>query len=191
MKKGSLMMKMKTLTRTRTSLLGLAILWAILSGGCAIFTPGTATTATTTTSSTSGSTVVLDASLFGQWTTEPTLVRVVLNEKGEPTETIPVGQWIAFLADGTYYRVSRHITVAIGGVGVEEGRYEAVNGSILLFERKSSFYPDQGSPQKPSYRQPEENENLKYEIQQASSGRELILRSGEDDQGIRYSFCPD
>jgi len=160
----------------------------ILLGSCAIFTPGTATTAT---SSTGSSTVVLDESLFGQWTTEPTLVRAVLNEKGEPTGTIPVGQWITFRADGTYYRVSRHITVAIGGAGVEEGRYEAVNGSILLFERKISFYPDQGSPQKPSYRQPEEQENLQYEFKQASSGRELLLRSGQDDQGIRYSFCPD
>lgn len=176
------------LMRTRIGLFGLVILLTILSSGCGIFTPGTATTAT---NSTSGDTFVVDESLFGQWTTETTLVRVVLDGQGKPGGTIPVGQWIAFLADGNYYRVARHITVAIGGVSVEEGRYEAVNGNLLLFERKSSFYPDQGSPQKPSYRQPEDHENLQYEIKQTSASRDLILRSGQDDQGIRYSFCPD
>lgn len=174
--------------KARIILISLLALLAVMANGCSIFMPGTATTATGGTDST---TVVLDEALLGQWTTESSLLRVVLNEKGEPTGTIPVGQWISFQSDGTYYRVTRHITVAIGGIGVEEGRYEAVNGSILLFERKTSFYPDQGSPQKPAYRQPEDDEHLQYEINQMSVGRDLVLKSGQDDQGIRYSYCPD
>ena len=174
--------------KARIILISLLILLAVMAGSCRIFMPGTATTATSGTDST---TSVLDEALLGQWTTESSLLRVMLNDKGEPTGTIPVGQWISFQADGSYFRVARHITIAIGGIGVEEGRYEAVNGSILLFERKTSFYPDQGSPQKPSYRQSEDNEHLQYEISQTATGRDLVLKSGQDDQGIRYAYCPD
>lgn len=169
-------------------LISLLVFLVVVASSCGIFTPGTATTAT---SGTSNATVVLDETLLGQWTTETSLLRVVLNDKGEPTGAIPVGQWVSFQADGTYYRVARHITVAIGGIGVEEGRYEAVNGSMLLFERKTSFYPDEGSPQKTSYRQPEDDENLQYEISKTATGRDLVLKSGQDDQGTRYTFCPD
>ena len=180
--------------KSRIFMFSLLVVIAMTASSCRIFSPGSATSTTSETSvsnATSASTVVLDQALLGQWTTESSLIRVVVNEKGETTGEIPVGQWIEFQADGAYYRVARHITVAIGGIGVEEGRYEAVNGSVLLFERKTSFFPDQGSPQKPSYRQPEGNENLQYAISKTAAGRELTLKSGQDDMGIRFTYCPD
>lgn len=172
----------------KTILIGLLVVSSLLAAGCGFFAAGTATSATTDTS---GTTRVADKNLLGQWTTEAGLLRVMLDEKGQPTGIIPIGQWIAFSANGTYFRVARYITFAIGGVSVEEGQFEAVNGSLLLFERKTSFYPDKGSPQMPSYRQTAENESLLYQISKDGSDTVLALKSGTDETGISYRYCPD
>ena len=172
----------------KTILIGLLVVSCLLAASCSFFASGTDTSATTDTN---GTTLVIDESLIGQWTTETSLLRVKLDEKGQPAGIIPIGQWIAFSTNGTYFRVARHITFAIGGASVEEGRFEAVNGSLLLFERKTSFYPDKGSPQMPSSRQAAENESLLYQITNDGSDLVLVLKSGSDETGVSYRYCPD
>jgi hypothetical protein len=141
---------------------------------------------------------VLDQQLIGQWTTASKRVGVSITSAGKPVGAVTIGEWYNFRKDGTYYRVARFMTFAIGGVSVEEGRYKTAdpglveeNSLLMLYDRTDSFYPDKGSPQKAKYREPADDQNLYYQIVTRNEGQALALQTAADQQAIDYWRCQD
>ena len=162
--------------------------------GCLVLLTGClAPAATSATSSTAvpSTTSATDSRLVGLWTTEAEAVRISLNEKGEPVDAIPVGQWYSFDAAGQYFWVARHMTFAIGGVMVEEGRYGPARDGLRLYGRTESFFPDKGSPQKAKYREPLPETALVCRIAEEDGTEVLFIKSASDQPEIRYIRCSE
>ena len=120
-------------------------------------------------------TPVLDPDLAGQWTTAADRTHVAIDAQGQPVGDFPIGVWFEFRADGTYFSSANHMTFAIGGISVEEGRYEAKDGVLRLTQRTFSFYPFEGSPQKKQVRTPQSDATLTYAIGSDADGATLSL----------------
>jgi len=154
-------------------------------------TPSTGSSTGTSISQTTDKPV--DIRLVGEWTTQKELQCVSLLSTGQPTGPVPVGEWYAFKPDGSYFRVTRFMTFAIGGIGVEEGRYRcqpsgsvAGESTLTLYNRTDSFYPDEGSPQKPSYREPVADQVWLYSIVSVAGSPALQLRLNQDETAVQY-----
>lgn len=146
-----------------------------LSCGCRQNSTSSTTTATSP-----------DERLAGLWTTAKSRQTITLDADGKPAGEIPVGIWYRFDPSGAYYRVARYMTFAIGGVAVEEGRYRTANGEIALFQNTESFFPDEGSPQKPKYRETIADSNLIYQLKGEGSDMVLLLKAGPEQPEVEY-----
>jgi len=132
----------------------------------------------------------LDDRLSGSWTNEPTRVSVLVDQLGQPVGSVPVGDWYFFDGKGRYVRVARFITFAVGGIHVEEGRYQTENGTVLLFDRMESFFPDSGSPQKARYREATtEMVLIHYRPAVENSIDVLYMKSGTDGAEVPFRRC--
>ncbi len=132
----------------------------------------------------------IDPALTGLWTNDPGLTRISLNDRGEPTASVPVGQWHAIQAGGRWYQVARFMTFAIGGVAVEEGTAAASGGSLRISSRTRSFFPDPGSPQQAVYRSAEPDLTFLYRLASENGEAILYLKSGEGEAETRFRRVP-
>lgn len=131
-----------------------------------------------------------DPALTGLWTNDPGLTRISLNDRGEPTASVPLGQWHAIQASGRWYQVARYMTFAIGGVSVEEGMAAASGGSLRISSRTRSFFPDPGSPQQAVYRSAEPDLTFLYRLASENGETVLYLKSGEGEAETRFRRVP-
>lgn len=137
-------------------------------------------------------TPVLDPQLVGQWTTSAGRAPADIDDKGQPVGDYAIGVWYVFRADGTYFSVANHMTFAIGGLAVEEGRYEVVAGDLHLFHRTWSFFPFEGSPQKKQYRTVQTDATLTYALGSEGVVRTLDLaEAGSDPVRFLAAVLPD
>ncbi len=124
---------------------------------------------------------------IGQWTNATDGTVVLLDENGKPTTPVPVGEWYRFNADGSYYKVARYMTFAIGGVSVVEGRYTVQGTALKLVQRTESFFPDEGSPQPAKSRVPLADEaEMIWRTDRAGGVDTLYLSSGADQPEIAF-----
>lgn len=133
----------------------------------------------------------VDKALLGLWTTEANLTRIALTARGEPPESVPIGQWVSFDATGRWFQAAKYITIAIGGVAVEEGSVSAQNGQAKVTGRTESFFPDPGSPQQAKYRTAAPDLSLLYRTATENGEKVLYLKSGVNGTETRYRRCPD
>lgn len=152
------------------------LLTCLLTGGCQV---------------PNHSTQPLDERLFGTWTTAASRVKATLDAEGKPTGSVPVGIWYAFSQDGRYYRIARYMTFAIGGVAVEEGSFSTEQNKIVLSHNTESFFPDEGSPQKPKYRETIADSTLIYKFSDDNDHKILSIQSGDDQPEVQYFWCQD
>lgn len=153
---------------------------------------GTAAPTTTVTSGPTQSEDGLDDRLTGAWTNESARTRVQVDQSGRPVGSVPVGDWYLFDGMGRYVRIARFITFAVGGIHVEEGRYQTEKGTFLLYDRTESFFPDPGSPQKAKYREATlETVFIHYRPSVESSIDVLYLKSGANGEEVRFRRCVD
>lgn len=171
---------------------------------CGSLTPAgtTQTSAVTSKTETTGPTATatvkptqsedgLDDRLTGAWTNEAARTRVQVDQAGKPVGSVPIGDWYLFDGKGRYVRIARFITFAVGGIHVEEGRYQTEKG-ILLYDRTESFFPDPGSPQKAKYREATlETVLIHYRLSVENSIDVLYLKSGANGEEVRFRRCVD
>jgi hypothetical protein len=168
---------------SRVILSGMLLL-GLLASGC--LQPGTTSAPTTGPTSPPTSSLAIDSRLSGQWTNHKDRVSIDVNDQGEPAGEVPVGQWYQFDADGTYIWVARHMTFAIGGIMVEEGRFKMADGILHLDNRTESFFPDEGSPQQKKYRSPIEDGKIYFQLTKEANQDVLILKTGDDQPETIY-----
>jgi hypothetical protein len=164
------------------------MLFFMLLAGCS----GSGMTATQTAVPTTS--VIVDPQLIGLWTNRKDRMRVELDKQGKPVGhvpvgQVPVGQWYQFNEDGTYYWVARHMTFAIGGVSVEEGRFTESEGKLLLLDRTESFFPDKGSTQKEKFRSPIADGEIYFRLASEYSEYVLMIKTGVDQPEVAYRPC--
>ncbi len=129
--------------------------------------------------------------LLGQWTDHSDYQTVSLNDKGEPLSSVPVGEWYFFRKDGRYVHIYRFVTFAVGGVSVEEGQFSVGQDTLDLKNRTLSFFPDEGSPQKASYREPiPQDLTIFYRLETKNKTDILYLRQEEEPEKAFYRL-PD
>jgi len=181
------------------------VMLLLIQVACASLTPAwttqtsTGTSMTETTGPTATATVQttqpengLDDRLSGAWTNEPDRTRVQVDQMGKPVGSVPVGDWYLFDGKGRYVRIARFMTFAIGGILVEEGRYQTENATVTLYDRTESFFPDPGSPQKAKYRETTlETVFIRYRPAVENSIDVLYLKSGADGEEVRFRRCVD
>jgi hypothetical protein len=127
------------------------------------------------TSAAQNPTPVLDERLFGQWSNQADPSAIDVNAAGEPVGTVSIGIWFIFRENGSYVQVANHMTFAIGGVAVEEGRYAVEGDRLLLSNRTWSFFPFEGSPQKKQYRTAQADAKLTFRFAEEDGVRILYL----------------
>lgn len=132
----------------------------------------------------------LDPSLFGQWTNQVDRTRISVDDDGRPDGAVTIGIWYEFRSDGRYVSVARHMTFAIGGVSVEEGRYVLADTGLRLSGRTWSFFPDEGSPQKKQYREKQEDASLAYRLAR-EEGVDVLYLSMSDRTEVRFAAVAD
>jgi len=153
---------------------------------------GTSGPTTTVTSGPTQSEDGLDDRLTGTWTNESARTKVQVDQAGKPVGSVPVGDWYLFDGKGRYVRIARFITFAVGGIHVEEGRYQTEKGSVLLYDRTESFFPDPGSPQKAKYREATlETVLIHNRLSVENSIDVLYLKSGANGEEVRFRRCVD
>jgi len=170
------------------------IMASVILTGCAGASAPTSATTVPTPSTASKPTPkpTVDDKLVGYWTNEPGRLKVFLDGLGKPGQPVPIGEWYVFDSEGRYYRIARFMTFAIGGIMVEEGRYEAKSGVIRLFDRTESFFPDEGSPQKAKFREAlTADETYYYRLDVDQSTDALFLKTNPSVDAVRFLRCTD
>jgi hypothetical protein len=158
---------------------------AVIVLGCRI-TPTIPGTTTGTTTPPTTTQPVLDSRLVGVWTNKDATASVSLNDQGEPTGVVPVGEWYSFSASGNYFWVGRFMTFAIGGVSVNEGKVSLSGDQLNLKSRTESFFPDEGSPQQKKYREPLTDTSLIIRFEQKDGQEVLIVKAGTDQPEVTF-----
>jgi len=100
--------------------------------------------------------------LVGLWSSSDYYGEMYDPGSGAPVGSAYDGEWYLFRGDGSYRYVIVGSGFAISGAVVQEGSYKLEGNDLLLFNIKSSWYPDPARPnQSPGYEnRPADNERV-------------------------------